>query len=902
MRKRFLQSWTSVTFRAPGWTLVLAAALTLAAMHVILNRLSFVTDVREFLPEDLAPVATYNEVLSDFGSFHYVIAVFEATRPGRDVARREAALKELADQYTAAISRRRDLIQSVEHKRDAEADYYSPSSERRVVNLMTAKDWTDFENSMTTDSLERMSRTLLALMQIPEPGRPRGALWEDPFNVRGTVLERLARAHGPIDIPLRDGYILSEDGRMLLVVIRPQKPPTDHQFSRELWEFLDQVRKGVKSRNAALWDRWEVRIDFIGTYVESQVAAKAVGRDLDNLALVSLAGIILLFLAAFRGPTAIVFMVLPLAAGIVWTLGLAALIYGRLTFAVLAICAVLAGLGVDFAVHIYNRFVDETLRGAGTRAALEKSLTQTGRSISTAALTAAAAFFALAVTSSPGIRELGIVGGVGILCCLLAVCLILPPLISLRARFRRVQPRPGRIASFGLARLATAVMSRPRGILILVLAATAYLAYQAREVTFSRDWSALKEQSNRYDRLMASVGSKFELPGPAIVAVVSGPTLQQALEANDQLYANLETAPRDQFSGLLSYDSLSVTLPSIRSQRQSRARLLALDVNALKQRMAMAVAASGMKPAVFAPFAAWLEKLTRQYAVETPLVDFEDENAPDVLRRLTQRYVVKSMPAPGLDSAGERTARGLAEKYSIITHIYPQANAWTYGPPNMFFRMASHRISDIEFTGYNLLMSAAIRGHLLSNLARAILVALVAIFALLLLHFHRIRLAFLGMMPVLLSLVWFLGIMRLADWELNVANVIVLPLLIGVSVNNTIHILQRFLESSSPHSGNGNQGDVETVILCTGRAVTVASLTVLIGFGALSLAHFNSLREIGLLTIMGVGVAMAMTLAPLPAILHLAGKRLSLSNVVGWDKGVERVAGDSEKCKMQNEK
>ena len=109
------------------------------------------------------------------------------------------------------------------------------------------------------------------------------------------------------------------------------------------------------------------------------------------------------------------------------------------------------------------------------------------------------------------------------------------------------------------------------------------------------------------------------------------------------------------------------------------------------------------------------------------------------------------------------------------------------------------------------------------------------------------------------------GISVLAGIPLNFANVIALPLLLGIGVDSGIHIIHRF-RTDLPDGSN---------ILATSsaRAVAVSSLTTMGGIGNLALSPHAGTASLGLLLTLGIGITLVCMLLVLPALLAVAGKR-----------------------------
>ena len=100
---------------------------------------------------------------------------------------------------------------------------------------------------------------------------------------------------------------------------------------------------------------------------------------------------------------------------------------------------------------------------------------------------------------------------------------------------------------------------------------------------------------------------------------------------------------------------------------------------------------------------------------------------------------------------------------------------------------------------------------------------------------------------------------------LNPANMIALPLILGVGADNGVHIVHDYL-------ARRGQGRYE---LCrsTGRGIFVAALTTVLGFGTLMIAHHRGLAGLGLLLTIGISCCLAAALVFLPSLLRIVSTR-----------------------------
>ncbi|MGQ9645125.1 MAG: MMPL family transporter [Thermodesulfobacteriota bacterium] len=114
--------------------------------------------------------------------------------------------------------------------------------------------------------------------------------------------------------------------------------------------------------------------------------------DMQSSFLTSLILVLILFFFAYRRWVTLLFAGLPLLGGIQFTMGIASLTLGSLNILTAAFSAILVGLGIDFSIHLYDRYHHERALGADSPSAIETSLTQTGPGIWTGAFTTIFAF------------------------------------------------------------------------------------------------------------------------------------------------------------------------------------------------------------------------------------------------------------------------------------------------------------------------------------------------------------------------------------------------------------------------------------------------------------------------------------------------------------------------------
>ncbi|MCK5584811.1 MMPL family transporter, partial [Candidatus Bipolaricaulota bacterium] len=127
--------------------------------------------------------------------------------------------------------------------------------------------------------------------------------------------------------------------------------------------------------------------------------------------------------------------------------------------------------------------------------------------------------------------------------------------------------------------------------------------------------------------------------------------------------------------------------------------------------------------------------------------------------------------------------------------------------------------------------------------------------------------ALLAAAPLVLGYIWMLGGMRLLEMDFNFLSITISPLLIGIGVDNGIHILHRTMEEYSLR----REGAVERGVGTTAISVIVTSLTTMLVFGSLLAARTPGLRMLGASALLGIGFALLFSLLFLPAALKVEG-------------------------------
>jgi uncharacterized protein len=201
-------------------------------------------------------------------------------------------------------------------------------------------------------------------------------------------------------------------------------------------------------------------------------------------------------------------------------------------------------------------------------------------------------------------------------------------------------------------------------------------------------------------------------------------------------------------------------------------------------------------------------------------------------------------------------SRFVGQTGKFLIQVYPKKNLWDRANQGEFIRQLRTVVPNVTGTPVQLFEYTKL---LRDGYITAAWYSLGAIVILIFIHFRSLSCVVLALIPVGLGGLWMLAVMGLVGIPFNPANIMTLPLIVGIGVTNGIHILNRFAEEQHP----------SILARSTGKAVLVSGLTTIAGFGSLILAKHQGIKSLGWIMAVGVATCMLIGLTFLPAILNL---------------------------------
>ncbi|HYO11677.1 MAG TPA: MMPL family transporter, partial [Thermoanaerobaculia bacterium] len=477
-------------FARHRYSLVFAIFAVLVAVSLTLTlRLTFDTDMLGLLPKKEPSVRAYIDALETFGSNTMMLVAVEIPE-GVVVEPYEGFVDELA----AGLAEIPDL-RNVQHRIGDPEELLRTFFPKSVL-FLDAKGRRALEGRLSEEGIRERVSELRRQLSTPQGIAVKALARLDPLGVAEIFLGRVESSRGTLQVDWTSGYYLSRDHRMLLILAEPVRPPQNLKFNERLAEQVDRV----VAETLARWDEIagpapppKPEVGVGGPHFTALGDSSLIRRDMIINIVTSVLGVLLLFLFAFRRPGALVYAFLPLFCGLMLTFGFAKITVGSLSSATSAVAALLVGLGIDFVIVSYGRYIEERQKGESLESALMAMNGSSGRAVLIGAVTTTATFYAFTITDFIGLRQMGFLTGTGILFCMISVFLLLPAMLAWSEdHHERRQTAPNLfLHSFGSGVLIRASMRHRRLAILGGLAVTVGALALALQVRFDESMKTM---------------------------------------------------------------------------------------------------------------------------------------------------------------------------------------------------------------------------------------------------------------------------------------------------------------------------------------------------------------------------------------------------------------------------
>jgi uncharacterized protein len=655
------------------------------------------------------------------------------------------------------------------------------------------------EGRLSPEAVERELRARYLQLLKPEGSFVATLVRRDPLNFSGPVLQKLQGLTSSMgyDVRVEKGHLVSRDGRHVLVVLETPIAMTDGAGSRRLLEYL-------RRRTDALAPA--VSADIVCGHWHTVSNEQTIRADIKITLTVAAVGFFVLFLAIFRDPRATFVFIIPFAAVVV-ALALSAVLLGRVSALVIGLGSVIAGIAVDYGIHVYVAVK------AGTES--ERSVSSVAKPVCVGAMTTMGVFVAFFFSSIEGYRQLACFSLLSLAIALVYALFVLPQCLPARGAGR------GRTDAWWFDRFAARYVALGAAVAlgcalvggVLLSCGTSFDSDATQlDGTAGEVLETEKQFQNTWGRGEAGLG----------LLVSAGADYEAAAALSER--ATLAARTRAGGEGLAS---LTDIWPTAETRRDNVARWHTFWTAERKRGLRETLAEKG-KPFSFAgnafdPFFEWLE---------APGTVRDGGPGGGLLARVTERFVRRTpsgwhVIAYFADEEGKAAALGDAV-----------ANLQDEGIFVVSRRALAESLS--HFVNREVLLVTGV----------ALALILLVTFGLL----RSLRPACIGLVPALAGCVWVVGIHALTGHKLNIANLIAGVVVMGLCIDYGI-----FMTHAYRHRSEAG----------TTMAVTLSAVTTLTGAGVLLFARHPVLLSIGRTLVTGVVAGYIAAMVGVPALCRL---------------------------------
>ena len=662
---------------------------------------------------------------------------------------------------------------------------------------------------------------------------------DEEFEEADDDLERFRDSY---DILVPSEYPVNADSTLAILTLYPSGSRSDTRYLEDMFEEY----RGLIDRLEPASFHPEMEVQFGGRLKRHLNELDSIMSDVLNSFATGVSSVILLVLLYFsikkyvnyrrsdtsqqkhslgshliRAPVPVLVIGVPLLISLMWTFGITYAHLGVLNTMTSVLFVILFGLGIDYGIHYYARYIE--LRAAGYTVAnsINQAYEKTGSAIAVSAFTTAAALFVLMFADFRGFSEFGFIAGLGILFALFCMLFVLPSILVLFEKWNWIllPPRSEKVKKKTLIRR----FPYARTIVVTGIVAAVAVVSLSGNLEFEYEFGNLEPEFPEYQefRDFARGVDEDDRRNPAFIIA----------ETDDDVFEIVEI---------------------LRERKESNPETMIQEVEALQER--------------FPPFEEMKEEKLQQIAEirrllqNSFIVDQEDENL-DLLRRSSQtREALTEDQIPDFLKNRFITRDGEIGRFVIV---YPNEGL-SDGMKSIAFKNEISEVTlesgKVYHAGSTSIVAASMLELMRTESPYMVIATFIIVFFFILASFRSLKWALIALIPLVIGLLLLFGIMMIFGLKFNFYNLVVLPAILGIGCDNGVHLAHRYRDE-----GRKSMWDV---LSSTGQHITIGSFTTMLGFAGLLFTMHPGLQSIGIMAVVGIGMTLFTALTFLPAMVQ----------------------------------
>ncbi|MCS3867105.1 1-acyl-sn-glycerol-3-phosphate acyltransferase [Chryseobacterium ginsenosidimutans] len=751
------------------------------------SKINFEEDINQIIPKNEKSDLTA-KVLKQLNFSDKIIVIIE-NKSKED----NFQLSETADTFLTKIEPLQKYIGSVQGKvNDNEISETFDFVNQNLPLFLNENDYKEIERKLQKDSIAKQVENNYVSLVSPTSLVTKEFIKKDPLGITFLGIKKLNALNISKDFKLEDNYIVTKDGKNLLLFIEPKNKSNDTKNNETFINQLNEIKEGINKQF-----KGKTEISYFGSPVIAVANAQQIKKDIQNTVMISMTVLLILLIYYFRNFFTPIIVFLPTVFSVLLALLILYFIKDKISAISLSVGAILIGITIDYALHIlthykHNNNIEE----------LYKEITQP---IILSSATTAVSFLCLVFVRSEALKDLGLFAAITVILSSITALIIVPQLYKPKQDKKNVK------VNF-IDKIGSYPYEKNKPLIIVCSIIILACLFGFRHVGFNEDIGDLNYIPKDLKISEAKLEKLSDITSKSIYTISYGDSEEQALARNSQLSNFLEKEKKD--GKILSYNSLGNVVLSKKDQQEKIEKWQKFwDANKKNQTISELVKNGNQFGFNKSAFDQFNENLNKNYSTLT-LKDYEKVKALQISEFLSQEngfYTVSNVVKVN-ENKRDAFIKDVEKKHEALAIDRQQMNE-------------------------NFL------GLLKRDFNTLINYSLLAIVLTIIVFFRNFELTILTMFPIVLTGIVTAGILYFLGLELNIFSTVVCTLVFGVGDDFSIFLTQAMQKE---HTTGKNE-------LPTYRtSIILAVFTTILSIGSLIFAKHPALHSLALVALIGM--------------------------------------------------
>ncbi|PBQ31199.1 glycerol acyltransferase [Sphingobacteriaceae bacterium] len=663
--------------------------------------------------------------------------------------------------------------------------------------FLEEKDYSKIEGLLQVDSIKSTLRSNYRTLLSPTGMILGRYMRRDPLNLTPLTLKKIQSLQFDENFGVNEGYIQTQDHKNLLLFITPSVPPNETKINKAFIESLDGIVKHLTEEFQG-----KVVIEYYGATPVSVGNSVQVRHDSIFTSLIALCVIMVLLFLFFRRLLVILYILLPVAFGGLFSLTLLYFIKGEISAIALGAGSIVLGIAINYSLHFFTHYKHER--------SVKKVIEDLTLPMLVGCTTTVGAFLSLQFAKSQALHDFGMFAGFSLIGAVLFSIIVLPHLLKTKKDKKEEDAHPAK-ESF-IDRALSYPLDKNKSVVILAFIFTIIFAFTARNVSFESDMMKMNYQSDQLNKSQQNIERINKYSLKSVYVISKGKDLNDALKANERATAKLAALKNEGFVGKYSSISSVLVSDSLQTLRIERWNTFWTKArkDSLKQNLQRYSKAYKFKEDAYNEFFALLDKDFKPIAL----------SELDSLKKLVANdWITENKDLTTIVSLVKTEPE---VKQKVYDKFEGDSDVLVFDKQFM-----TNQFIEIISSDFNLIL----------------LITALLVFGFMLLSHGRIELAIINFLPMFISWLWILGIMGILGLKFNIINIIISTFIFGLGDDYSIFIMDGL--GHEYKYGRKNLASYKTSIF-------LSALTNIVGVGVLIFAKHPALKSIAAITIIGM--------------------------------------------------